>query len=184
MTQLRHDTSRGRLLVGGLVLLASCTSFDPRRVADAKIQVVNRHAQCVKIKSTTGVDQERHFIGELAPPLDLYDKSLRLAVQRSQVFSGICKPGQAGLDLDVVMFEGPHWTSEGSGISHTVPVNWRLTDPATRRVLYQERIDGKGTNNRGVAGMTQLSSSIEMAFQASIVQGLEHISKLDLSSGK
>jgi hypothetical protein len=181
VTPLRRASNLGIvLLLGTALTLPAHASPKPKRIAEVDITVVHQHPMCVKL-AITGVGQKKMF--ELKSPVEIYTKALRAVILRSRVFAGICTKDQSGLELSVVVFNGTYvpgaWHVQG-----TVPVQWRLADPVTRRVLYQEKPNSTGVGDHGIGGAARINAGWEAAMRASIVQGLQDISRLDLSAGK
>jgi hypothetical protein len=161
----------------------SCASVSPERVAEVDFKPLNRHPVCVTLKITGGFEQT--FFGDYEVPLDLYSEALRLVIRNSQVFSGICAAGQSGLALDIVVFRSSGQLGGSiTQVKRIVPANWRLTDPASKRVLYQQRIDGIGVNKPVLGGHRVHTRAMEAGMQDNIVRGLQGISQLDLTGAK
>lgn len=169
-------------LLSVVLIMAACSGPSPKLIADTEINVVNRHPMCVTL-AIRGSD-ERH-IGELKDAAIIYEKALRRAIERSRVFSAICAQGQAGLELSVLVSNGAiDFAASGWRLHGIVTTRWRLANPATRRVFYQETPNSKGIADHGVGGNARQNAAYEAAMRSSIVQGLQDISRLDLSSGK
>jgi len=160
-------------------LLPAYGGVSPSRITTDKLQITNRLAQCVEVKVAGGATQDGLFAFE-ASTKD-YDTALRDMIVTSKVFSALCPKGQQGLQLDVTLFKRSQ--SQPNGLlemTTVVPVNWRLANPASGQVLYQQRIDGTGTK-KTFSGSSRTVQSTELAMRDSIVRGLEAISRLSLA---
>lgn len=184
MTQHRSERVRGRrgLLIAGLVISsAALADVDPKHIADVDIAVTNRHSQCVELALTSAAPVGAKIF-RVNVSLKDYQRALTLAIERSGVFSGICASGQAGVELSIVVANASYTPKDGMKIEGQLPTQWRLADPATRRVLYQQQMAHTAFNDRGIGGAPRIYASVDMAIRAGIVQGLEDISKLDLTA--
>lgn len=172
----------GWLVLGTMLTLPTLAGVKARRIMDTDVPVVHQHDVCVKL-DVSGVDQ-KHF-GEKAAPVEVYGDALRAAILRSHVFTGICDKNQQGLELTVVVFNAT-WgaTPGGWHVMGNVPVQWRLADPVTRRVLYQAKPTSTAAGDHGVGGAARINAGLEAAMRASILEGIYEISKLDIAAAR
>ena len=161
-------------------LFAGCGGVSTTRIATDQVQVANHLARCVDVKVAGGADQSALFAFEATTKK--YDTALRKMIATSKVFSGFCAKGQPGMRLDVTVFKRSQSQPNGMlEMTSVVPVNWRLANPATGQVLYQQRLDGTGTK-KTLSGPGRIIQSTELAMRDSIVRGLEAISRLSLTN--
>lgn len=168
------------LLILAAMCCVSCAFITPQRIAESDFKPLHKHPVCVTLKTTGGVEQG--FIADLEVPVGSYDEAVRIAIRNSQVFSGICAAGQPGLALDIVVFKSRR--EFGRGQTRLVPTNWRLADPASRRVLFQQQIVGRGYFKFYWGGQRMVIYSMEAAMRDSIVMGLQGISQLELAGAE
>ena len=165
-----------------LVLLQGCASISGERMASsASVKVAKRHPVCVHV-AVTGGGKER-FGGMEEAEVAPYEAALKSLIVQSKVFSGICQTGEEGLRLEVAIFKGSQEVNHIMKYTQTIPANWRLVDPKTRAVLFQERIDGIGTSKK-FSGASRTVLATERAMQDSIVKGLEKLSQLDIGASR
>lgn len=168
------------LLILAAACCVSCASITPTRIAEIDLKPLHKHPVCVTLKTTGGIEQG--FLADLEVPVDSYNEAVRIAIRSSQVFSGICAAGQPGLVLDIVVFKSRREFGEGQ--TRLVPTNWRLTNPANRRVLFQQHIVGRGDFKFYWGGQRMVIYSMEAAMRDSIVTGLQGISQLELTGAE